>query len=171
MYTVSELLELEVPSFGWINWTTRFDEIAPYFPEWNISTREDDPDCPDYAPGSCTKRSAIITTAGRVCGADAVVHLNFCNESLCAVHYFFDPGEVRSTREFYVLVECLRKRISRELGVPLMRTQVKRQPEVSFRWSEDDLHVELVACEARGRDVALAANDPDICPSCLNRGR
>lgn len=167
MTDFAAMLDLEIPPYGWISWDTRFDELAPHFPEWNISTREDDPECPDFASGTCARRSAIITTSGRVCGTDAVTHLNFCNGKLCAVHYFFDPTEVLSPQEFYALVECLRRRVTTTMGAPGMRTVIGEQPEVSFRWSEDNLHVELRACENRDNELRLAANDPGVCPSCF----
>ncbi|HUU45057.1 MAG TPA: hypothetical protein VM118_04925 [Acidobacteriota bacterium] len=167
MTDFAEMLELEIPSFGWINWDTRFDELAPHFPEWNISTRDDDPTCPDCLPGTCPRRSAVIITSGKVCGADAVTHLNFCNGKLCAVHYFFDPTAVIGSQEFYALVECLRRRVTVSMGTPGMRTVIGDQPEVSFRWSEANLHVELRACENRDRELRLAAHDPSVCPSCF----
>ena len=118
MKNVSELFDLEIPGYGWVSWNVRFEDVAPHFPRQSVSVRGENPERPQYAPGECAKRCAIISTSGRICGVDAAVDLNFRDERLCAVHYHFHETPELQGGDYEALIDCLRSKLSASLGSP-----------------------------------------------------
>jgi len=167
MTIVSELLELEIPGYGWVGWGTPLLELLPWFPEQNILRREEHPDHSEFATDRCVGRSAILSTTGRVCGADAVARMNFCDGRLCAVHYFFPQTAALCDKDYCAILECLRHRLASSLGRSGMRTKVGGRGDVSFRWSPEGLHAEIRAFRDQDRVIQLAANDPGVCDWCF----
>ena len=167
MVSVSEVLNLEVPGYGWIDWGTHLDELLPWFPEQNILRREQHPDHPVFAFDECLGRSVIVHTTGRVCGTEAKVRLNFCEGRLCAVHYFFSQTAGLDDRDYCAILECLRRRLTATLGPSGMGTKAAGHGDVSFRWSQVGLHAEMRAFRDQDRTIQLATNNPAVCDWCF----
>ena len=167
MKNVAELFDLEVPGSGWVSWNVCFDEMAPRFPRENVSVRDENPEHPEYAPGECAKRCAIISTSGRICGVDAAVDLNFRDDHLCAVHYHFRESPEMQGKDYESLVDCLRSKLSASLGSPSASKGTGGEVWLGFKWSAADLHVELQASAGETKRIEMAANDPSSCPSCF----
>lgn len=168
MKNVAELFDLEIPGYGWISWDVRFEEMAPRFPLQNVSVRDKNADRPEYAPSECSKRCAIISTAGRICGVDAAVDLNFRDNRLCAVHYHFHKAPEMQDQDYEALIDCLNSKLSASLGPPSAERQRGGEVWLGFKWTTMDLHVEVQACEGENKRIEMAANDPSSCPWCLS---
>jgi hypothetical protein len=167
MANVSELLNIEIPGYGWTGWGIHLDELLPWLPERDVLRREEHPDHPEFAFDRCAKRSVIVCTAGRVCGSDAVARMNFCDGRLCAVHYFFPQTAALGDKDYCAILECLRHRLASSLGRSGMRTKVGGHGDVSFRWSQAGLHAEIRGFRDQDRVIQLAANDPGVCDWCF----
>ncbi|MBD3298000.1 MAG: hypothetical protein GF341_05035 [candidate division Zixibacteria bacterium] len=164
-----KLFALEVPGYGWVSWTVSFEDMAPRFPRENILIREESADRPEFAPGECNKRCAIISTTGRVCGVDATVDLNFMENHLCAVHYrFLDSAELKD-HDYQALLDCLQAKLGGPLGAPLVSWKAGTEKSYSLEWDVEDLHVELQTHDGKPQRIEIAANDPSECPSCFKR--
>jgi hypothetical protein len=166
METKVNMFEVEIPGCGWVAWGTHLNEIAPLLPATHTVTRHAHPERPEYAPGECARRTAVVTTEGLVCGFEAVAQINFRDDRLCAVHYHFPQAEPGDSESFCAVVDCLKRKLTRQLGEPVTDTHVNDRLTIDYKWVADGLHVEVRACLEGEDELTLLANDPSACPWC-----
>ncbi len=161
-----QMFALEIPGFGWADWGTSLDELAARLPLQNTTTRQRNPERPEFAKGQCAKRDAIITTEGTACGMEAVARMNFRDGRLCAVHYHFAYAAPGESEEFCAVVDCLRRRLTTAMGQPELSVYPRSGITLDYKWQADGLHVEIRACVDDEHDLELLANDPKSCAWC-----
>lgn len=166
MNTSVPVFDVEIPGFGWVMWGSRLEDMAGALPEKNTLTRSQHGSRPEFAPGRCPKRSAVVTTEGTVCGVEAVAHMNFRDGRLCAVHYHFPLGQPGESEEFCAVVDCLRRKLSRIYGQPSLTTNAEQGITLDYKWEPDGLHIEVRASIEDDLELIVLANDPSACDWC-----
>lgn len=166
MITPAPVFDVEIPGYGWVMWGARLEDLAVDLPERNTITRSQHASRPEFAKHPCKKRSAIVTTEGKVCGMDAVAQMNFADGRLCAVHYHFPLGQPGETEEFCAVVDCLRRKLSNVYGQPSMLTNAENGITLDYKWEANGLHIEVRASVDDDQELIILANDPKACEWC-----
>lgn len=166
MNCIPSVIETDVLCDLLANWGTRVDRIVATVADRSLS--RDIGHATNTAPprGVCPCRAIAMHTFGRVCGCDATIRLNFRHGYMCSVGCSLQGTENLDEREYYALVERIRRALTDVVGTPNVLRHPHREDEVSYRWEGETAHVQLLSDQTNGRTIAVVANDPWICPWC-----
>lgn len=117
----------------------------------------------------CPSRALALYSPGRICGCEATVRLNFRRGYLCSVCCWLNGSGSLPNREYYALIERIRRAVTGAVGAPTVMRHPHREDEVTYLWPGETAHVQMLSDHLHDRTIAVIANDPWICPWCSVR--
>lgn len=117
----------------------------------------------------CPCRALALHAPGRVCGCPASARMNFRHGYLCSVGCWLDGTDALPPREYYALVERIRRSLTGSVGTATVMRHPHREDEVTYLWAGETAHVQMHCDHDHDRTIAVVANDPWVCPWCRLR--
>lgn len=166
MICIPNVIESDLLSQPLGSWGTRVERVVSAVPEsssaWDIGRATQA--CPVRA--GCPCKALALHCPGRVCGRDAVMRMSFRRGYMCSVGCWLSGTAALPPRDYYALVERVRRALSGAVGTPTVMRHPNREAEVMYRWEGDTAHVQMLSDHLHDRTIAVIANDPWICRWC-----